>query len=123
LLPTLQRGDADVAIAAITITSRREKAVDFSLPYFDSGLQIMVRAQNNSRFMNTFWSVPWLAIVQLLVIAVAIIYVLANVIWLIERRHDPHFQKPYFRAIGEGLWITMLIIATGEHGERDAPNV
>jgi polar amino acid transport system substrate-binding protein len=45
--------------------------------------------------------------------------VLANVIWLIERRHNIDFQKPYWRAIGEGLWGTMLVIATGEHGGRD----
>lgn len=123
LLAAVQRGDADVAIAAISITAEREKIVDFSLPYFDAGLQIMVRAQNDSALMSAFRSVPWLAIVQLVVIAIAIVFLLANVVWLIERKHDPHFQKSYFRAIGEGLWVTMLIIATGEHGERDAANV
>lgn len=123
LLPTVQRGDADVAIAAITMTPDREKAVDFSMPYFDSGLQIMVRARNNSTFMDTFWSVPWLSIGQLLGIGIVIVIVLANLVWLIERKRDPHFRKPYIRAMGESLWVTMLIIATGEHGERDAPGL
>jgi polar amino acid transport system substrate-binding protein len=40
------------------------------------------------------------------------------VLWLIERRHDDAFAKPYLRAIGEGVWLTLLIIATGEHGKR-----
>jgi polar amino acid transport system substrate-binding protein len=31
------------------------------------------------------------------------------------------FQKPYLRAIGEGHWGAMLVIATGEHGEGRAP--
>lgn len=123
LLPAMQRGDADVAIAAITMTPEREKQVDFSLPYFDSGLQIIVRAQNESSFVASLGSIPWLAIGQLVGITVIVVLVLANLIWLIERKRDPAFQKPYLHALGEGLWVTMLIIATGEHGERDAPGV
>ncbi|WP_250487489.1 hypothetical protein [Caballeronia sp. GaOx3] len=60
-------------------------------------------------------------IAQLVCVAVAIVFLLANLVWLIERRHNKQFQKPYLRVIGEGLWVTMLIIATGEHGEREAP--
>ncbi|WP_250530143.1 transporter substrate-binding domain-containing protein [Caballeronia sp. ATUFL_F1_KS4A] len=119
LLPAVQHGDADVAIAAITMTAERERVVDFSLSYFDSGLQIIVRAQNESTWMDAFWSIPWKAVVQLVCVAVAIVFLLANLVWLIERRRDPQFQRPYLRAIGEGLWVTMLIIATGEHGERE----
>ncbi|WP_377690356.1 transporter substrate-binding domain-containing protein [Paraburkholderia dipogonis] len=121
LLTALQQGTADVAIAAITMTPERETKVDFSLPYFDSGLQIMVRAQSESSFISGVLSVPWLALVQFVGIASGIILVLANLVLLSERRRDRAFRKPYWRALGEGIWVTMLIIATGEHGERDAP--
>jgi ABC-type amino acid transport substrate-binding protein len=120
LLLAVQRGDADVAIAAITMTPEREKVVDFSLPYFDSGLQIMVRARNESAFLATLRSIPWRAIGQLFGMAAILVFLLANLVWLVERKQDPNFQKPYVRALGEGLWATMLIIATGEHGERDS---
>ncbi|WP_322054027.1 transporter substrate-binding domain-containing protein [Paraburkholderia bannensis] len=123
LLAAVQRGDADVAIAAITMTPTREKSVDFSLPYFDSGLQIMVRAQNDSSVMALLQSVPWLAIAQLVAITVGIVFILANLVWLMERKRDANFQKPYWRSIGEGIWVTMLIIATGEHGERETPGI
>jgi len=123
LLPTVQRGDADVAIAAITMTPEREKVVDFSHPYFDSGLQVMVRARDESPFLITVLSIPWLALGQLLAAAIVIVFLLANVLWLIERRRNKDFPRSYLRAIGEGLWGTMLIIATGEHGDRNAPGV
>ncbi|GGP18847.1 transporter substrate-binding domain-containing protein [Silvimonas iriomotensis] len=119
LLPAVKRGDADVAIAAITMTPEGERTVDFSLPYFDSGLQIVVRAKNESSFMASLRSVPWDAVGQLIVIAIVLVFILANLVLLIERKNDKAFQKPYLRALGEGLWVTMLIIATGEHGERD----
>lgn len=123
LIQTVRKGEADVAIAAITMTADREKLVDFSHPYFDSGLQIMVRAQSESAFGTTLRAVPWLAIGQLLGFAMMIVFVLANVLWLVERRSNKSFKKAYVPAIGEGLWGAMLIIATGEHGDRDAPRV
>jgi glutamine transport system substrate-binding protein len=47
LLPALAAGKIDVALAGITIRSDREKMVDFSFPYYESGLQIAVRADDN----------------------------------------------------------------------------
>jgi polar amino acid transport system substrate-binding protein len=118
LLQAVQHGDADVAIAAIAMTPEREKVVDFSHPYFDSGLQIMVRTQDEGAFLTTLHSIPWLAIGQLFGAAIIIIFILANVLWLIERRKINDYSKSYLRAIGEGVWRTMLIIATIDFGDR-----
>jgi len=43
IIPALQTGNVDIAIAGITITEEREEIVDFSNPYYDSGLRILVR--------------------------------------------------------------------------------
>ena len=42
IIPAVQTGNVDIAIAGITITDEREEIVDFSDPYYDSGLQILV---------------------------------------------------------------------------------
>lgn len=42
LIPALQSDKADVAIAGMSINPERQKAVDFSTPYFDAGLIIAV---------------------------------------------------------------------------------
>ena len=47
IIPAVQTGNADLAIAGITITDEREKIVDFSDPYYDSGLRILVAASND----------------------------------------------------------------------------
>lgn len=47
IIPALQTGNADVALAGITITDKREKVVDFSESYYDSGLRILVPAGND----------------------------------------------------------------------------
>jgi polar amino acid transport system substrate-binding protein len=122
-IPALERGEADVAIGLIVMTPEDEKRVDFSTPYFDSGLQILVRAQAEGRFLSIFHSIPWAAIGELFGVALLIVLLLANVLWLVERRSNPTFRKKYLPAIGEGLWGSMLIIATGEYGDRETPDV
>ncbi|MDX1635922.1 MAG: transporter substrate-binding domain-containing protein [Marinobacter sp.] len=47
IIPALQTGNVDIAIAGITITEERQKIVDFSDPYYDSGLRILVRKDND----------------------------------------------------------------------------
>jgi glutamine transport system substrate-binding protein len=47
LIPALQSGNIDAAIAGMTIKSEREKVVDFAYPYYDAGLMILVRADEN----------------------------------------------------------------------------
>ncbi|MGM0644077.1 MAG: glutamine ABC transporter substrate-binding protein GlnH [Thermodesulfobacteriota bacterium] len=46
LIPALTSGNIDAALAAIFITSEREKSIDFSHPYFRAGLKTMVRTEN-----------------------------------------------------------------------------
>lgn len=46
IIPALQSRSIDAAIAGITVKSEREKVVDFSYPYYDAGLIILVRADN-----------------------------------------------------------------------------
>lgn len=46
IIPGLQTNNIDVALAGITIKEERKKVIDFSDPYYDSGLAVMVRADN-----------------------------------------------------------------------------
>ena len=48
LIPALQTGNIDAAIAGMTIKSKREEVVDFAYPYYDAGLLLMVKADNKS---------------------------------------------------------------------------
>ncbi|WNL42301.1 transporter substrate-binding domain-containing protein [Halomonas sp. PAMB 3264] len=47
IIPAVQTGSQEIAIAGTTITDERAQVVDFSDPYYDSGLQIIVRADND----------------------------------------------------------------------------
>ncbi|WP_313017853.1 transporter substrate-binding domain-containing protein [Atlantibacter hermannii] len=47
IIPALQTKNVDLALAGITITDERKKAIDFSDGYYKSGLLLMVKANNN----------------------------------------------------------------------------
>lgn len=46
LIPALQSGTIDVALAGMTIKEERKEKVDFALPYYDAGLLVLVNADN-----------------------------------------------------------------------------
>ncbi len=104
----------DLGIAAITVSSEREKLVDFSNSMYETGLQIMVSAENNnSNPLNILvvelkkllsWEVlGWLLIMLLITIHLRL---------LVDRMSGDHFfPRGYFKGIYETLWwgITMLV--------------
>ena len=52
LIPSLQTGIIDVTVAAMTITPERQKRVDFTDPYYQSGLVIMVRQEDTGKYKD-----------------------------------------------------------------------
>lgn len=48
IIPALQAHAADGGLAGMTITEKRKKVIDFSDPYYDSGLKLIVLANDNS---------------------------------------------------------------------------
>ncbi|SEJ01248.1 amino acid ABC transporter substrate-binding protein, PAAT family (TC 3.A.1.3.-) [Bhargavaea ginsengi] len=47
IIPALQAGQLDVAIAGMSITDERKEVVDFSDPYFEAGLTLVAQQENN----------------------------------------------------------------------------
>ncbi|MDQ1000617.1 glutamine transport system substrate-binding protein [Neobacillus niacini] len=48
IIPAMQAGQLDIAIAGMSITDERKKIVDFSTPYFDAGLIVVVKEDNTT---------------------------------------------------------------------------
>ncbi|PLS05810.1 transporter substrate-binding domain-containing protein [Neobacillus cucumis] len=48
IIPAMQANQLDVAIAGMSITDERKKVVDFSTPYFDAGLTVVVKKDNSN---------------------------------------------------------------------------
>ena len=114
ILAGVKAGEGDMAIAAISITSQREQEFDFSQPMFDSGLQIMVRADNNGGFsVGQVWNILSTgAMPFLLGLMAALIIVPAHLVWYAERRGTSHFiSQKYFPGIWQAAWWSIGAVA------------
>jgi polar amino acid transport system substrate-binding protein len=107
ILAVTQSRRADIGIAAISITSDREKSVDFSQPMFDAGLQILVPDKSNGNSTPSILSVllsP--AMLQALGIVALLVLIPSHIVWLVERNHEGGIieNKHYFPGIFKAVW-------------------
>lgn len=117
ILQAVIDGEADVAIAGISMTSERELQVDFTHPFYDAGLQIMVPASQPSFIQGVIRQFTSPGLVAFFVIGLVAAFVMTNIVYFTERRHDPDFQNGYLRGLWEGLWWMMSMVVSGEHPE------
>jgi ABC-type amino acid transport substrate-binding protein len=54
MLAAVADGSANTAVAAITVTSEREKTADFTQPYYGSGLGVAVPTNKEIEWLSTF---------------------------------------------------------------------
>jgi polar amino acid transport system substrate-binding protein len=117
-------GESDVSIAAISVTSDREKNVDFSQPMFESGLGLLInsdKAGKNSdniflQIRDTLFNEQFF---RLIVTLLMLVFVPASIIYYIERRRIDGFldSKSWLKGVSEGYWwgITALVGQQEKH--------
>lgn len=114
LIEAVKAKRADVAIAAISITSEREKVLDFSTPFYESGLAILTRAEGKGVFAlmgETFWTA---SVAKAVLVVLLLFVVLAHGVWFFERKVNPEqFPKPYAKGIWESAWWAISTMLSG----------
>lgn len=119
LLEIVESGVCDIGFAGITITPEREKRVDFSQPFFESGLKIAVRNETFSQITsigNAFLRVIGLSIALFFVG----LTVVAHLVWWIERDdQDPQgFPTAYAKGIVDAYWWAVVTMSTVGYGDK-----
>jgi polar amino acid transport system substrate-binding protein len=122
VLNAVANKQADVGIAGISITKERERIVDFSLPMFNSGLQVMVPMRPTFNPMTAFRNLfsPQLGFVALLILAS--ILIAGHVMWLVMRQR-PDFPKGYIKGVTEGIWWAAMSFPQNDLGEKNPRSV
>jgi polar amino acid transport system substrate-binding protein len=115
LLAAVEDGRADVGISGISMTPERERAVDFTLPYFNAGLRMMTSAHTSPTLRDLFRILFSPALLRVLGLGVLILLVMAHLVWLTERGGEA-IPKSYLAGIWESIWWSLATLATHEYG-------
>ena len=119
LLGAVESGDCDMGFAGITITPEREKTVDFSQPFFESGLMIAVRNEPLSQITSMGNAV--LRVIGLSIVLFFVgLTVVAHLVWWIERDDDDPqgFPTAYVQGIVDAYWWAVVTMSTVGYGDK-----
>ncbi len=95
----------DLGIAALTVTAQRREQMDFSQPFYSTGLGVAVARGGAAAawlpVLRTFLSFGFLqGVLTLLLIALLV----GTLIWLFERHDNPPYGGPPVRGFVAGAW-------------------
>ena len=115
-------GELDGAISALTVTRSREEKVDFTQPYYDSGLGIAVAKHaifNWWRLLRSLISPGFfVALLGLLGITVLV----GMIVWLLERRANEVFGRDPKTGISQSVWWSASTMAQASTEHQPATN-
>ncbi|KAJ0700876.1 putative periplasmic binding protein-like I [Helianthus annuus] len=110
LVKAIDKKEFDAVAGDVTILSERHEFADFTQPYTESGLEMIVPVR--SRLSNQ----PWLFLkpftAKMWWITAAITTYNGFVIWLIERNHNKDLQGNIITQIGIILWLAFSTLFT-----------
>ncbi|CAF1863903.1 unnamed protein product [Brassica napus] len=113
-------GKWDAVVGDITITSNRSSYVDFTLPYTESGVSMIVPVRSNKNKNSWVFLKPWS--LDLWITTGCFFVFIGFVVWLFEHRVNTDFRGPPHHQIGTSVCFSFSTMVFA-HREKVVSNL
>lgn len=117
IIDALKSKSADVGVGALSVTAQRESVIDFSQPFYESGLQVLVAGSGGSFAGNILQLVTGFFNLQLIgafLLLMAAMFVISHLVWRYEHKiNEDMWPKDYKSGMWESFWWTISTLLVG----------
>jgi polar amino acid transport system substrate-binding protein len=121
LIDGVAAGKFDVAVAALTVTAGRERVLDFTQPFYATGLGIAIPAGGEASWLPILRTMTSFGFAQAIVALIGFALAAGFLVWFFERRHNEDFGGGVAKGLSSGVWwstVAMTQRSTGNFGPQ-----
>lgn len=119
LLQLVHDGQVDVGVADLSITADRYQVMDFSQPYFDAGLRIMIDEDRTTGLRTLISDLRETGHLRVYAWIGVVILIATIVLTLIDRRWHPEFPERWRDGLAESFHHVMSVATSGSTSHRN----
>jgi len=124
MIDALTSGQANVGVGALSITAERSKLIDFSHPFYDSGLDIMVKGGGSPGVFDLLKRLFTPSVITTLLTVFVGMIIVSHILWFVERHHNHEdFPKNYSDGLIESVWWSTSVLLGGYCMNKDPKGV
>lgn len=119
LVKAVSENQVDAAVTNLTITESRAEVVDFTHPWFDAGLRILIHTEAGNEWGDLIGGLEdaghlatyaWIGIV-ILIATIALT--------LFDRRFDEHFPRRWVEGLAESFYHVVSLATSGKSSRKN----